>query len=125
MRFLLLLAAPIIPALLQAEQRESARDYIGTKLKEEFRFTPPSQGHAVDTLENRTLVLEKITVTRPAIKWGLFEQVMAQKHNQRMKEETFTLENGGPFATKDFGKVRAQVGLWGEKGGFTFLKFRW
>ena len=125
MRFLILLAAMIVSASLQAEQKKSVRDDVGTKLKEVFRFDPSFRAKEMDTSENEILVLEKITVTKSAIKWGLFEQTMFKKHQERLKEETFTLRDGGPFASKDFGKVRAQIGLWGEGGGLTFLKFRW
>ena len=125
MRFLLLLVAMIVSASLQAEQQKSVRGDVGTKLKEEFRFDPSFRTKAMDTPENEILVLEKITVTRSAIKWDLFEQVMIQEHKDRLKEETFTLRDGGPIASRDFGKVRAQIGLWGEGGGYTFLKFRW
>ncbi len=125
MRFIVLLAAMIASVSLEAEQKKSVRDDVSTKLKEEFRFDPTFRAIEMNIPENEILVLEKITVTSSAIKWGLFEQTMLQKHQARLKEETFTLRDGGLFATKDFGKVRAQIGLWGEGGGLTFLKFRW
>jgi hypothetical protein len=125
MRFLLLLIATSVSASLQAEQQRNVRGNLGTKLKEEFHFEPSLGTKAMDTPEIEVLVLEKITVTRSAIKWDLFEQVMIQKHQERLKEETFTLGAGGPLASRDFGKVRAQIGLWGEGGGYTFLKLRW
>jgi hypothetical protein len=124
MRFLLLLVAMIIPAFVQAGQKKSVRDDVGIKLKEEFRFEPARQVEAMGIPKNEILVLEKITVTG-LIKWDLFDQTMNQQHKARLKEETFTLRDGGPFVTKDLGKVRAQIGLWGEGGGLAFLKFRW
>ena len=124
MRFLPLLVAMIVSASLQAEQKKSVRDSIGTKLKDEFHFDPSFRANETQTPDDELLVLEKITVTK-SVKWGLFEKTMVQKHKEQLKEETFTLADGGPFASKDFGKIRAQIGIWGEGGGLTFLKFRW
>jgi len=125
MRFLPFLVAMIVSASLQAEQKNGVRYDVDTKLKGEFRFDPSSRAEETDTPENDVLVLEKITVSRSSTMWNHFERTMVQEHQARLKEEKFTLKYGGPFASKDFGKVRAQVGLWGKAGGYDFLKFRW
>jgi hypothetical protein len=125
MRFLLLLAAVIVSVSLQAEQKKGVRYDVDTKLKSEFRFDPSFRVEEADTPEAEVLVLEKITVSRSSTMWNHFERAMTQEYQARLKEETFTLKYGGPFASKDFGKVRAQIGLWGKAGGYDFLKIRW
>ena len=125
MRFLLLLVAVIISASLHAEQKKGVHSEVGTKLKGEFRFDPSIQAEETDKPENDVLVLEKITVSRSSTMWIHFQRTISQEHQARLKEEKFTLKYGGPFATKDFGKVRAQIGIWGKGGGYDFLKIRW
>ena len=125
MRFLPFLVAVIVSASLQAEQKKGVRYEVDTKLKGEFRFDPSLETEKADTRGDEVLVLEKITVSRSPTMWNHFERTMIQEHQARLKEETFTLKYGGPFATKDFGKVRAQIGIWGKAGGYDFLKIRW
>jgi hypothetical protein len=125
MRFLPFLVAVIVSASLQAEQKKGVHSEAGTKLKGEFRFDPSFLAQEADPPGNDVLVLEKITVSRSSTMWNQFERTMIQEHQARLKEEKFTWKYGGPFASKDFGKVRAQIGIWGKGGGYDFLKIRW
>jgi len=122
MRIIVLLVVSALSVALEAGDEQSVRDQIAGKLKEEFHFDT-STPVKPDLPKDEILVLEKFTVTKFS-KWRLFEESM-QKDQERLSREKFTLRDGGPFATKDLGKVRAQVGVWPGGAGYEFVKFSW
>jgi hypothetical protein len=100
---------------------------LAAKADEEFKFDAsllptPSEAPASDVV-----VAKRITVSE-FFKLRLLEQTMHDAEERRLREETFSLEKGGPIASKTFGKFQTQIGIWPNgprRDKFDILKLRW
>jgi hypothetical protein len=122
MRHLVPIVALLVSGSLWAQER-SVLSESSTKLKNEFTYSPPSHLEKAKSTIDDVVRLPAFTVSESIGSRHVSQKI--QDYAAHLKAQQFTVAHGGAIASKNFGKVQAQIGAWSNKNGFEILGFRW
>lgn len=121
----LLVVALLTAADLHGEEArpESVREKLKAKILESVPLPPARKPAGAKTSEHPIIMMKPVVVEAPrAIDLG----AALARDAQKKEEEKFSPLKGGTIYTKDFGRVRAELGgWWSPTQGWSFLRFSW
>ena len=124
MKMMVLVAAVAAVAIHGEEARsDTIRQKLTAKIMESIPPLCPMP-------ENKEANDESAVVMKPVVvdanRYRPVETVIARE-NQKKEDEKFSIAKGGTLYTKDFGRVRAELGGWYDpsENHWSFLRFSW
>jgi hypothetical protein len=111
-----------VPGSLWAQEK-SVLSESSAKLQSEFQYYSLPHLEKPKSPIDGVVSLPAFTVTESIGSRRVSQKI--QDYASHLKTQSFTIAHGGAIASKNFGKVQAQIGAWSNKGGFEILGFRW
>ena len=117
--------APVV----RAEEDDNPRPVhvVSELAKKAFPYDPAAVQKKEETKEKapeeKVVTMERFTVVESMRSRQLEEKIKSA--DQKMRDERFSISNGGAILKKDIGRTRVELGTWPTGAGIYFLKITW
>jgi len=108
----------------ESGKRRTAHE-VTTLVKQAFPYAPAAAQKKEEPKEPdaQVVTMERFTVVESMRQRQLEEDIKSV--DQKMRDERFSIRNGGAILKKDIGRTRVELGTWPTGAGVYFLKITW
>jgi cell division septation protein DedD len=124
---LVAIAALALPPVARGDESGKPRPApeVSELVKRAFPYDPAPAQKKEETKEPdaRVVTMERFTVVESMRQRQLAENI--ESEYQKLRDEKFSIRNGGTILKKDIGRTRVELGTWPAGTVVIFLKITW